>query len=115
MTENLNMLTDFFKKVLLITAITILVAAYSLWSFAWDGFFYQFTALAYVIIFILIKYAIRGDKWFRVIANICFWFSLNNLFDELFFNPKKVGINEYIFAFIIIITSILISEKNGST
>ena len=109
------MLTDFFKKILLLSAIIILVVGYNLWPIAWDGFFYQTTALSYVIIFTLIKYAIRGGKWFRVIANIGFWFSLNNIFDELFFNPKRFGINEYIFAFIIVITSILISERNGST
>lgn len=115
MIESHNMLTSFFKNVILISAIIVLVVGYNLWPIAWGEFFYQANAFGYLLLFTLIKYGISGGRIFKVMANIGFWFSVNNLLDELFFDPKKILINEYIFAVIIIITSILISKRNGST
>jgi hypothetical protein len=39
----------------------------------------------------------------KKIARVGFWVSVNNLMDELFFDPTKFAINEYIFAAVILL------------
>lgn len=109
------MLSSFFKKTILLSTIIILVLGYNIWPFVWHGFFYQASAISWVLLFLLIKKGINGDIWFKVIANICFWFAVNNLIDELFFDPKVFSWNEYGFAIIIIITNIRIIKRNGKS
>lgn len=99
------------KTKLILSALVISVIGYNFWPFAWHGFFYHCNALFIVIVFYLLQSLKIEEKYFNKIATIGFWFSINNLLDEIFFDPTKFGINEYIFAIIVII--ITFKKKNN--
>jgi hypothetical protein len=75
-------------------AIISFLLAYNLWPYAWQGFYYQ--AMATGIFFIFWQLKNTG-----IAGKIGFWFAINNLLDELFFDPQKFQFNEYLFAIII--------------
>ncbi len=64
----------------------------------WYDFFYQCLALGLVLIFFVLW---KVTKW--EIAEIGFWFTVNNALDEFFFNPTKVQLNEFIFGIAVIL------------
>jgi hypothetical protein len=98
-----------WQKILLIASICTFVAAYSLWPLLWHGSFYQLLAISIVLWMALIKdLCPQGLKKF---ARVGFWISVNNLMDELFFDPTKFAINEYIFAAFILLA---IFNKNSN-
>jgi len=70
------------------------------WNFLPKGSFYIGNSL---FIFGLCMYLFVQDKQ-SFIKFVLFSLSLNNLFDELFFNPTELGKNEsFLFAFILVI------------
>jgi hypothetical protein len=77
-------------------AIICFILAYNLWPYAWHGFYYQ--AMATGILFIFWQLKSTG-----IAGKIGFWFAINNLLDELLFDPQKLQYNEYLFATIITI------------
>lgn len=91
------------NRMLLIAALLILVAGYNLWAFAWHGFFYQCIAIGLLLLALLIKRLMPADPT----ATIAIWLCANNVLDEIFFDPKKFGWNEYAFVGIIILITIL--------
>lgn len=104
----------------LITAISVSVISYNLWPYAnahgWAGFFYQGMAFFYSIIFWLLTDLYKNDSVLKKISTIGLWFMLNNLVDEFVGDPQKYGLNEYIFAGIIIyITLKKNATKSGKT
>lgn len=90
-----------FEKFALIGSISCLVLAYHTHYFI-TGLFYIFMAIGITLAFLVIKSLCEQRKDLKNIANVCFWLSINNLLDEIFFNPTAIGINEYLFAVIII-------------
>lgn len=98
-----------WQKIILIASICIYVAAYSLWSFLWPGFFYQALAVCQCLWMLFIQDI--APKGLRKIATIGVWFTINNLMDELFFDPKKLSWNEYLFAIIIVV---VILKRKGN-
>lgn len=69
------------------------------------GVYYLGTALSTVGFLWVIRYFIKkhcSDRWVKIVGEIIFATSINNLVDELFFDPQKIGINEYI-GFLLII------------
>ena len=76
-------------------ALIVLLVGYNLWEVAWEGFFYQCIAVAFVLLFWEVYR--KG-----IFARIGFWLSISNLVDEIFFDPTLYGINEILFAIIII-------------
>lgn len=92
-------MSNFAQRLVLISAILIWVAGYQLWRFAWNNFFYQCCAVTWLLLFILLR-DLAKDKWLRITANIGILISVNNLLDEIFFNPNYTDINEYIFCLI---------------
>lgn len=77
-------------------ALAALILAYQLWPFMWHGFFYQLEALG---ISLLLFAFWRTTKW--VVVEIGLWLSINNLADELLFDPTRMGSNEAFFAIIV--------------
>ena len=77
-------------------ATIILLIGYNVWPYAWHGFFYQCLAISFVLLFWELL-----DK--GLFARLGLWFAVNNLVDELFFDPTKFAVNEYIFAITITI------------
>jgi len=87
-------------KYILHIATIISIITYMLWDFLPKGSFYIGNGL---FIFLLCVYIFSEDRK-SFIKFVLFSLSLNNLFDELFFNPTKLGINEsLLFVFIIVI------------
>jgi len=77
-------------------ALILLIVGYNVWPYAWHGFFYQCIAAALVLLFWeLLK--------FGLFARLGLWFAVNNLIDEVFFDPTKFAVNEYVFAITITI------------
>lgn len=93
------------KTILLAAALIVSIVGYNFWLIAWHNFFYQCNAIFLLLIFLLLKSIKVKEKHFNKIATIGFWLCLNNLIDEIFFDPTKYGWNEYaIFIIIIFIT-----------
>lgn len=84
-------------KALIWVATIISVATYLFWSFLPKGSFYIGNAL-FVFILSLVIF-IQNRNLFIIFFLLCI--AGNNLLDELFFEPTKIGINEIIFALII--------------
>lgn len=75
-------------------AVILLIVGYNVWPYAWHGFFYQCIAVSLVLLF----WELLRNGLF---ARLGLWFAVNNLVDELFFDPTEFAINEYIFAILI--------------
>jgi hypothetical protein len=88
-------------------ATVISVATYLFWSFFPKGAFYIGNSLFILILSIIIF--IQNRKLFISFFLLCI--ATNNLLDELFFAPTKLGVNEIIFA--IIIPIIYYARKNN--
>ena len=91
-------------KVILYIALLFSIATYSFWELIpIDYFFYKGNA---IFVTLLCFYIFNQNRklW---ISFLLFSLSLNNLFDELFFDNTKFELNEILFAiFIIIITKV---------
>lgn len=90
------------NRILLIAALLVLIAGYNFWIFAWHGFFYQCLSVGLLLLSLLIKRLMPKDPT----ATIAVWLCMNNFLDELFFDPKKFGWNEYIMCGIVIFVTL---------
>lgn len=95
---------------ILLSALAILIVGYNLWPRLWTGAYYQSIAIGFFLLFLTIKRLNKGAGLMDKVATIGLFLSLNNLLDEIFFDPKVFGINEYIVATIIITVTLL---RNG--
>lgn len=84
---------------LLWVATIISIATFQLYKYLPENSFYIGMAL---FIFLLSVIIFRQNKGL-FISFFLLCISSNNLFDELFFDPEKMGINEIIFSLIVII------------
>lgn len=85
---------------LAILIIIVSILGYNLWPFF--DCFYQCIALTFVLsAWLLVLMCEKGTSLKRVLY-IWLILTISNLLDELFFDPKKFGVNEYLFAAIII-------------
>ena len=100
------------QRILLLSALVVSLLGYNLWLFLWKGFFYQAMALFVLMLLYLIK-CISKDYWVNKIAVIGCWMALNNLLDELFFNPTEYGYNDYIILIIVIFVTLKHPKENG--
>jgi hypothetical protein len=103
--------SSFIQRSILIVAILVILRGYNLWHFAWHGFFYQCNALFISMVTLLLKDLARRDKVLFKIATILFWLSINNLCDELFFDPLTLGCNEIFFALLIVFLTLKKSKN----
>lgn len=102
-------MSKIWQKIILLAGIGTYVAAYSLWSFLWPGFFYQALAVSQCLWMLFIQDI--APKGLRKIATIGLWFTINNLLDEILFDPTKLNWNEILFAIIIVV---VILKKKGN-
>jgi len=96
-------------KIIPYIALIVSIATYSFWEFAPKGFFYIGNA---IFIFLLCMYIflLKRDNF---IFYLLFCYSINNLFDELFFNPTILGNNEMVFAFAVPLLWIIKKQYNA--
>lgn len=108
-------------KLILILSFAVAFCTYSFWQplkecfgvkIFYPGISLSFVGYTYVIKILIEKISIsdKSAKPYHKIANIIFLSASNNMIDEIFFDPTKMEINEYI-GFIIII--ILTYFKDG--
>jgi hypothetical protein len=85
-------------------ALILFTCAYAIWPLMWEGFFYQAIALAFLFLFwhVLRSSDVLRSSASNLPAKIGFWFSVNAIIDELFFDPTEINWNEYIFGLLII-------------
>lgn len=95
------------NKVIIATTLVISILTYSFWSFFKEAYgvkiFYSGNALTLLMMSWVISRLDRG--FFSSLLLVC---CINNLIDELFFDPTKLQINEYIG---FIITTIILVYK----
>ena len=110
-------------KYLLIATFTIAFITYSFWSVIKDQYgvrvFYPGIALSFIgytyIIHLLIKlidFEKQQKKFLLIISNIIFLTTVNNLLDEILFNPTVISLNEYMGFVVIIGITIYNYKKN---
>lgn len=93
---------------LLWVATIISIATFQLWVYLPKGSFYVGNGLFYVLLAIVIF--LQNKRLFVSFLLLCL--TVNNLLDELFFDPTKNGINEIVFA--VLIPIIYYARKNNS-
>lgn len=91
------------KTWLTIAAMIVSIAGYNLWPIIHHDFFYKCMALSLLLLSIVVWLCKDVSK---IVSQIFFWLCVNNLMDELFFDPTAFQLNEYIFALIVIIITI---------
>lgn len=99
-------------RVILLTGLGVLLIGWSLWPRLWVGAFYHAAAMGFLLLFICIRRLSTNDSFMYGWATCGMWLAANNLVDELFFDPAKFGINEYIVSAIIIIVTSLRVWRN---
>ena len=82
--------------------------AYAAYPFLWEGGWYHLTALSFVA-FTRVIYLLTKGSW-SIAAFVVWLFAINNLMDELFFDPTKMDYNEHI-AFLLIVFIVVVQRK----
>lgn len=102
------------NRFLKIMSLITIIAAYSLHPYLWDYAFYHLTAICFVLLTRLV-WQLTKDPKYRLVALVMHVTSINNLLDELFFNPLIIDYNEYLTLIITIIIVYYNKEKWSST
>lgn len=89
-------------RVLKILSFVAIIMAYTFHPFLWDYAFYHLTALTFVLLTRLV-WKLTIDSRYRLVALVMHITAINNLLDEIFFNPTKIDLNEYLTLIITII------------
>ena len=79
-------------KIPYLLSVIIMVAIYLLHPYLWKGAFYHVTALSFCLVHYSQYLQTKGK--FSLVVFIVFIVTLNNLADELFFDPTKMDYNE---------------------
>lgn len=102
--------TNMLKKhFLLIGSALVFILGQNFWSYVDSSFYFICQAFAWVMVYIYI--VVTTHSLTKIIAEGILLLSISNLLDELFFNPLKVGINEYVFLLLIIVWTIIRLRK----
>jgi hypothetical protein len=94
------------RNKLLWVATIISIATYQLWTYLPKGSFYIGNALTYF----LLALVIYNQNKTIFISFLLLCLTINNLLDELFFDPTKNGLNEIVFS--VLIPVIYYARKN---
>lgn len=98
------------KNLLAISIVLVSILAYNLWPF-FDCFY-----IGIAIVFFLCALALvlksEHETIERRIYFVFLFLSINNLLDEIFFDPKTFGANEYLIATLIIAHQTYL-QRNG--
>jgi uncharacterized membrane protein len=106
------------SKTLIISIVIALIAAYNLWPLQLiPGLFYKGIGISFLLMSLYVMYKEKGRPAFKY-GVAFFMLTINNLMDELLFNPEKFGWNEYAFlgitiAYLIISIHYENNRKNG--
>lgn len=99
------------NRYMIIVHILLMCVAMNLYRYIpIEGLYYTLIAFSWSLISLFFLWCF-GDTKAGSVLIVWSMFCLNNLFDELFFNPTEIQINEYVFAFL---TIILLCKKKKS-
>lgn len=99
------------NNIILKIAILVQLLTYSFWKPLLEHFNFQIFYIGNSLFCFLIALYIRQISKPSFLVFFLFCVTLNNLLDELIFDPQKIGINEYIASAIIIIIYFLKDKK----
>lgn len=94
------------KAIIKTIALTCYISAFSLWPLLWIHAFYHLLAVAIALHWFAGLLPIRHLKLNDKVTWIGILCAINNIIDELFFDPTSFDVNEYIFLSIILLTVI---------
>lgn len=100
------------KVGVLIAVIIISVAGKNLWPVLYPLFYFQTSAIAWVLLSGLCVYLMQERGWPRKLALILFWWAVNDVVEMCFADRIAFNLNEYICAAITVII-ILSRRDNG--
>ena len=80
-------------KILIILYCITILCAHTFFPYLWESSFYHLNALSFVFLTRIVWFRLEGS-W-RLVALVMHVTALNNLADELFFNPVEIDYNEY--------------------
>lgn len=109
-------------KILLPSTFALAVFTYSFWGYFKQltgvGIFYYGTCLAFIGYTLVIKLLVielskhkKGLNRFIIVASVINMVAVNSFVDELFYDPTKLGVNEYVGFFICIVLAIYENRK----
>lgn len=84
-------------------ALCMYLITYSMWPFLWKGCFYQGLAIAIALHWIselVPLHRLVLQEKISVCGLLC---AVNNLLDELFFDPRAFQVNEYVLLFLLVL------------
>lgn len=93
-------------RIAAVLSVLMILAAFAFWykPWAWPGLYDQGVAATICLLYYIVWKGIP-DYVITEVGFVGFWFAVNNLVDELFFNPELTGWNEYLFAALILTTT----------
>lgn len=96
-------------KIYYILSVCCVVVAYLFYPHLWDKAFYHLTALSFCFIHYSQYLQAKGN--YSLFVFVVFIVTLNNMLDELFFDPVKIDYNEIITALIALVIIVTHSKK----
>jgi hypothetical protein len=103
-----NNMIDHEVKILKVLSFVTIISAYSLYPYLWEGAFYHLTAVCFVAMTRII-WKLTFGKW-SLVSLVMHVTAINNLLDEIFFDPKIISYNEYFTLLMTVL--IIIHNKN---
>jgi hypothetical protein len=88
-------------KTYYIMSVVAVLLAYLANPYLWNHAFYHLTALSFCLIHYSQYLQSKGN--YSLFVFVVFMVTINNLLDEVFFDPKKMDYNEIITALIIVV------------
>jgi lipoprotein signal peptidase len=98
------------NKFLKIASFIFILFAYTFHPLLWDYAFYHLTALTFVLLTRLV-WRLTKDSRYKLVALVMHITAINNLIDELFFDPTIIDYNEYLTLLITVIVVYYNKEK----
>jgi hypothetical protein len=87
---------------ILLVSLIIWVVSYNLWIFFDSSVYYIGTAVFILGLSLLIDMSVK-EKWKQITSKFFLILAVNNVLDEVFFNPTTFDFNEYITIFLFLI------------
>lgn len=90
-------------KIYYVISVVLMIVIYLTHPYLWKNAFYHFTALS----FCLVHYSqyLQSKGRFSLFVFVVFIITINNLLDELFFDPTEMDYSEIISAFLFAVTA----------
>lgn len=99
-------------KWLAFMAFVTLILTYNIWGLFEDYHIYDI-GMAISIMFLVWSIHLSANGLYRIFSLAFLLICMSNVIDELFFDPTRVSVNEYISATIILITVLYLYRRNA--